>query len=919
MSGLVTPDLPSIISALEKRLGRLESPRSTSPSSTSTLAVSLAVTGLSGAATYYVDSIGIPRIKITWSWTGPAIFSGDDYDRTADPADYYIVWYTTPTVTSAKIQTTDNSFTVDYAAAGTNYTLHVYAVSKSGRVGATATSTLNSSKDNTAPVQPSTPTVTPELKGLKIVWNGLDVNGAAMASDFAYCEVHISTSGASFTPNDSTRTPYRLMQFAGTIVIPTENYTLTYVRLVPVDVWGNKGVASTAGSATPVKAVATDLTGTALPGDITYRDEGNLVIDGSFEVQSARDERTAMKSSANVFFTSTAGFAAHGNWAIQINGDGTQYKDIFLSGGTSSIGNAPVESGTKLYASAKIRGISANGSAYLAVQWINKDGGLISAEIFANVNTSSSTGSYVFFEGTHVVPANAVSARFYFQTTNQTAGSWFLDQIQVRRIVGTSLIEDLAVTNAKIALLAVNNANIASLAASKITTAELQAGARIIAGSQTTGHAEMRPEGFISYILSPVENIVIEAARLGVGGSSEALAISASNGDVVMGVSQAGMISGLGARLLQDPEVQGIGLLGDLLTFRSPTQGPLKGYADRIPRGVIAHGAQTATSYITTSSMIMNVAFRAVRGRSYKVTFSGAQIRIQNANVTTGLFLTLKNPGSIGGIATEPGTGDTLIASMWTAVPGVGAESHVGSASYILRCNWATGDTSQGGELVEGICRIGLGIRGDRAGGAAITEPTACHLFIEDIGPDIPETGVAAGASIKRTFITRWPVIAGQDESYTGGGVARTDSTDLIHGYQSAYGDQYSHVLFSGSNSEGDEVNTSIASATSGATVLRARVWLYAKYTTYNTGGTVLVYPATNTSLSNNPTVGPQTVVNLPRPGGVWFDLAGFTASTTRSILIGNSQGTNQQYYVRMASSWDAAEYKPMLELTYVK
>lgn len=915
MTDVVTPDAVMIIKGLEKRIRQLENPPGTSISATSTIAQNLAITGLSGAASYYVDTIGIPRIKITWSWTGPSTATSED--PTFDPATHFIVWYTTPTVTSAKVQTTDNSYTVDYAAAGTNYTLHVYAVAKSGRIGAEATSTLNSSKDNTAPNQPSTPTVTPELKGLKIVWNGLDVGGAAMAADFAYCEVHTSTSGASFTPDDATRTPYRLMQFAGTIVIPTENYTLTYVRLVPVDVWGNKGVASTAGSATPAKAVQTDITGIALPGDIAYRDEGNLLLDGSFESATARDDRTNnADKSANVAFINTAGFAAHGNWAIDFTGGGPNPKYLYLLGGATSLSEFTVEPNTKLYVSGKIRGISANGTAAVRIQWRDASGGTTSS---AALTTTSSTGSYVFFESVLTVPATAVTGNVSIDTSSHTTGNWYFDQIQVRRIIGTSIIEDAAITNAKIGTLAVNDAKIASMAASKITTAELSAGVRVIAGSQTTGHAEMRPEGFITYILSPIENIIIEAARLGVGGSTEALAISATNGDVVMGVSQAGMITGLGAKLLQDPEVDGVRILGDLQEYRSPTQGPLKGYLDRTPRGVVGYGVQTATSYITTSSMIMNVAFRAYRGRSYRVSFSGSQIRIQNADVTTGLFLTLKNPASIGGVATEPGTGDTMIASMWTSVPAVGAESHVGGCSYVLRCNWSTGDTSVGGELVEGIVRIGLGIRGDRAGGAAITDPTGCCIVIEDIGPDVPETGVAAGTGIQRTYVTRWPCATGQDESYTGAGVARTDSTDLMQGYQSAYGDQYAHILFNSANSEGDETSVGVNGAMVGATVLRARVWLYAKYTTYNTGGTLLVYPSSNTSLSNNPTIGTQTVVNVPRPGGVWFDLAGFDPATTRSIKVGNSGGTNQQYYVRLASSWDAADYKPMLELTYVR
>lgn len=94
---------------------------------------------------------------------------------------------------------------------------------------------------------PSTPTLSGTVQGIRVSWNGLNSDGDVYPTG-AYVEVHISTTGATFTP-DATTLAGTLLGSAGFFTIGALTAGTTYyVRLVGVDEAGNRTDASTAAS-----------------------------------------------------------------------------------------------------------------------------------------------------------------------------------------------------------------------------------------------------------------------------------------------------------------------------------------------------------------------------------------------------------------------------------------------------------------------------------------------------------------------------------------------------------------------------------------------------------------------------------------------------------------------------------------------
>lgn len=113
-------------------------------------------------------------------------------------------------------------------------------------------------------VAPSTPTLSGTVQGIRVSWDGLNVNGVAYPAG-TYVEIHIATSGATFTPSASTLAG-RLLGAAGFFTIGALTAGTTYyVRLVGVDEAGNRTAPSTAASSQTGLTTSSDY-GTATIG-----------------------------------------------------------------------------------------------------------------------------------------------------------------------------------------------------------------------------------------------------------------------------------------------------------------------------------------------------------------------------------------------------------------------------------------------------------------------------------------------------------------------------------------------------------------------------------------------------------------------------------------------------------------------------
>ena len=119
-------------------------------------------------------------------------------------------------------------------------------------------------------VAPSTPTLSGTVQGLRVSWNGLNVNGVAYPTG-TYVEIHIATSGATFTPSSSTLAG-RLLGSAGFFTIGALTAGTTYwVRLVGVDEAGNRTSPSTAASSQTGLTTSSDYgTATITSGAVSF-------------------------------------------------------------------------------------------------------------------------------------------------------------------------------------------------------------------------------------------------------------------------------------------------------------------------------------------------------------------------------------------------------------------------------------------------------------------------------------------------------------------------------------------------------------------------------------------------------------------------------------------------------------------------
>lgn len=119
-------------------------------------------------------------------------------------------------------------------------------------------------------VAPSAPTLSGTVQGIRVSWNGLNANGVAYPAG-TYVEVHISTSGATFTPSASTLAG-RLLGSAGFFTIGALTAATTYyVRLVGVDEAGNRTSPSTAASSQTGLTTSSDYgTATITSGAVSF-------------------------------------------------------------------------------------------------------------------------------------------------------------------------------------------------------------------------------------------------------------------------------------------------------------------------------------------------------------------------------------------------------------------------------------------------------------------------------------------------------------------------------------------------------------------------------------------------------------------------------------------------------------------------
>lgn len=456
-----------------------------------TPATEVTVTGLAGAVTYYVEPVSLlPKAVVAWTWNTP--------NNPDDPVVEFwisVTRSTDPSTTAFQSVGLVNSTTTSGLPVNINVTFRIYAITRSGIKGPTSSYTAVVNKTTTAPPQPATPTTSSAIKGIRVANNGLSSGGAPMPEDFDYYELHALNNGtATFTPTTSTLwSKMGLNEVA--YVTANDSYQNIAVRLVAVNTSGLKSPASTGVVTTPQKIVDSD-SNITLPTGAAYSDVGNLVLDGSFEttlMRNFRDSQAEFPSSVFSFVEDPA-LAQQGRWFIKA---------------INSVGGAVVRSGyivsaidsgilpwivvipeSKYYLSAQVRNIGANGDGWIYIAWVDNVG----TYTYSNIQctpANTATGDWEWKAAVFTAPANVRFARVAVSIrANATVGEWHFDSIEMRQVMGTMLIEDAAITRAKIGAMAVGTAEIEEVDAGLIRSGYISSD-RFQAGTIEARHIKL--------------------------------------------------------------------------------------------------------------------------------------------------------------------------------------------------------------------------------------------------------------------------------------------------------------------------------------------------------------------------------------------------------------------------------------------
>jgi len=460
----------------------------------------------------YVGNGGVTYAAVTASWTAP--LTNTDGSTMTDLDYYEVQWKLAADSVWTPAGTSDTT-TLQWSSVtpGVNINVRVRAVDTNRNKSAwSSTASHTTASDTTPPGTPSTPTTTNYLGVIRVAWDGLISGGGAQPGDYAGTNVYISTVNG-FTPSAATKVD--TLPGAAVSVIsalhdgtPLAYGTTYYVKLISFDRSGNVSAASAQTSATPAQVVGTDIGNNVIDfSDIRFKDIGNLIADGSFE----------LATTATLF---TAPFT------VVTNPDGATAPPSpkclrYLSAGVNTVANllpsTNVVAGQKYVGiySWRSAGFSVGGSLYFQAKFTLQDGSNTYG-VFKEWNSTNQLGTWQSRQATVItVPANAVGMEIELYGTAPTGSTVYLDELEVRLQQGTVLIEDAAINNAKIANLAVNDAKISDLSVAKVTAGTISAdwviGARIKTAN-TGARVELNSGGIGAWNAGGTQTVTIASA-----------------------------------------------------------------------------------------------------------------------------------------------------------------------------------------------------------------------------------------------------------------------------------------------------------------------------------------------------------------------------------------------------------------------
>lgn len=355
-----------------------------------------------------------------------------------------------------------------------------------------------------------------------------------------------------------------------------------------------------------------------------------------------------------------------------------------------------------------------------------------------------------------------------------------------------------------------------------------------------------------------------------------------------------------------------------------------------MPWGIVAYergwtNKPTATTYYTSETGLIELAFTAVEGRMYRIVArsvfdlnggTGVQ-ELQNAVTCSGLAITLNGCQIFTPNGASPKVTDNIICRDYSLFyDGSGTDGTCG-VEGIITCSADAGALyNSATSLAPGDHRLlwTAAIHSGNATGWGLrnySPAQSSNFYIEDIGPALPENGIynSGGASVTavktvtKTYKATW--------SRRFGNAGSTDGKMYQGYYSGTWGTNKSMVGF-GTQPFSDMGST--------AKVSKVEVYLYANHWYYNGGGTAHIGVHTQTGPPSSSTYANNlTISSWPVGAGKWVTLpsswnSGWNGATPyRGITLGGDLGssTNKTYYGSFDGVGDS--HPPQLRITYTR
>lgn len=335
---------------------------------------------------------------------------------------------------------------------GISITIGVTPITNRGARGVTVYGITMVPFDDVAPVQPSTPTVTPALYGVEVVVNGLDVNDDPINNpphdDFQKFVLYSGPADGFNVETQGTVVGEIGSYLGGSRFVWSYNTDdEIWIRVTAVDRYGNESVPSTAQAAVPVQSTVEITPGSIGYEEIAFKQADNLIPDGTFENAAYR----ARLTSANFLQDSDEAF--HGEWHISQTPTGIDQVIPLLEGVGVGPGNRCIQIGPYekfLLRAAYRASVGTNGTASLKLLCYDTNGTeLTEPDLITMV--PEVTDSYDTASSFMEPPANTVFVEPQIVIeSSSTVGLWKFDAVEFRRVIQTAIIDDLAVTDAQI-------------------------------------------------------------------------------------------------------------------------------------------------------------------------------------------------------------------------------------------------------------------------------------------------------------------------------------------------------------------------------------------------------------------------------------------------------------------------------------